>query len=392
MDVSAIKVDKSSRYPVYAQIEGQLMELIKGGAFEPTEPLPDERSFSASLGVTRVTLRRALAKLEHAGLVYKIRGKGVFPRKVVSDASFVRFDVPNRRAVAIAMPELWESHPEQHIRLAEAERLRRGRVETMVMGHVSEADELAHLARCQEVIRGVLFHRWGTQASLGNIEAARRFKLHVLVCGNGKERFDTDFVGADVSGCFRRVTEHFIAAGHRDILFVSQNVPLEPKAVEVYTDTVRAAGLRPLTVGRYACPPFSSRERAEVNVMMQGYLETAAVLRGKLKATAIIAESPCCCVGVLKALDEAGVAVPEDVELLAFGDAAEVEDCYGPEGVPFSTFSLPLEEIGEKAADTLLWRLDHPDAPRQSHEFEPEFVQRRTTRPLGSKQELKHVV
>jgi GntR family transcriptional regulator len=53
------------------------MSVIERGELVPGDKLPVEEQFAASLGVSRMTLRQALATLEKAGTVLRKRGRGV---------------------------------------------------------------------------------------------------------------------------------------------------------------------------------------------------------------------------------------------------------------------------------------------------------------------------
>jgi len=55
----------------------RLREAVLGGEFPPGEHLPPERELSATLGVSRLTLRAAVARLEGEGLVRARQGSGV---------------------------------------------------------------------------------------------------------------------------------------------------------------------------------------------------------------------------------------------------------------------------------------------------------------------------
>lgn len=61
--------------PAYAQIEQWLTELIGSGDLLPGDKLPKEKDFAAGLGVSRMTLRQALASLEARGVVERIPGR-----------------------------------------------------------------------------------------------------------------------------------------------------------------------------------------------------------------------------------------------------------------------------------------------------------------------------
>jgi GntR family transcriptional regulator len=63
---------------MYHQIYLVLREQIGEGRFDPTRPLPSEHELSAHFGVSRVTMRGALDKLEREGLISRQRGRGTF--------------------------------------------------------------------------------------------------------------------------------------------------------------------------------------------------------------------------------------------------------------------------------------------------------------------------
>ncbi|HET6379781.1 MAG TPA: GntR family transcriptional regulator [candidate division Zixibacteria bacterium] len=62
----------------YLQIEEELASRIERGMLEPGTRLPSERELARSLGVSRMTLRQALSRLEHRGLIDRAHGSGTF--------------------------------------------------------------------------------------------------------------------------------------------------------------------------------------------------------------------------------------------------------------------------------------------------------------------------
>jgi GntR family transcriptional regulator len=61
--------------PAHARIEQWLERLITGGRLRPEDKLPAEVEMATALGVSRMTLRQALATLEGKGLLVRRRGR-----------------------------------------------------------------------------------------------------------------------------------------------------------------------------------------------------------------------------------------------------------------------------------------------------------------------------
>ncbi|MFY0409179.1 GntR family transcriptional regulator [Solicola sp. PLA-1-18] len=62
--------------PAHARIERWVTGLVREGRLVATDRLPPEGDLAAALGVSRMTLRQALASLEQRGLVERRRGRG----------------------------------------------------------------------------------------------------------------------------------------------------------------------------------------------------------------------------------------------------------------------------------------------------------------------------
>jgi hypothetical protein len=66
---------RGSGATVYGQIEDWLAEAIGAGRLAPGERMPSEQDLAAWFGVSRMTLRQALAKLARRGLVTRTVGR-----------------------------------------------------------------------------------------------------------------------------------------------------------------------------------------------------------------------------------------------------------------------------------------------------------------------------
>lgn len=80
--VTAGTVQKgSSSKPLYAQVRDDLRARINSGEFKGGEALPPEPRLQDAYGVSRITLRRAVAELSTEGVVSKVPGRGTFVKR-----------------------------------------------------------------------------------------------------------------------------------------------------------------------------------------------------------------------------------------------------------------------------------------------------------------------
>ena len=71
-------LEASAPAPLYSQIREALRAEIERKALAPGAQLPPESALMEQFGVSRITVRQALAHLQTDGLVFKVPGKGTF--------------------------------------------------------------------------------------------------------------------------------------------------------------------------------------------------------------------------------------------------------------------------------------------------------------------------
>ena len=83
--MSKIKKNSSN----YEKIYKELKKSIEKGKIKEFEKLPTEMQLCETYDVSRITVRKALEKLEQDNLIQKIRGKGTFvtPMPIVQNKS-----------------------------------------------------------------------------------------------------------------------------------------------------------------------------------------------------------------------------------------------------------------------------------------------------------------
>jgi GntR family transcriptional regulator len=64
--------------PLYTRIQEYIAELILSGKLKPDSKIDSEREFSETLGVSRMTVRKALTELVNEGLLERKHGSGTY--------------------------------------------------------------------------------------------------------------------------------------------------------------------------------------------------------------------------------------------------------------------------------------------------------------------------
>ena len=76
--MQANPLKKTSERPLYKQLMQRLKNDITAGVYPAGERIPGEQALCAVYGVSRVTVRKALAEIEREGLLVRRQGKGTF--------------------------------------------------------------------------------------------------------------------------------------------------------------------------------------------------------------------------------------------------------------------------------------------------------------------------
>jgi GntR family transcriptional regulator len=116
-----IRLSKSSREPIYHQIENQIKALIASGQLTTGDPLPSIRLMAKELEISSITIRRAYQNLEYSGFILTSQGKGTFVAEVDPDRKSTMASQAVEEAVlkAITTAKQHELTNEEIIRMVE---------------------------------------------------------------------------------------------------------------------------------------------------------------------------------------------------------------------------------------------------------------------------------
>lgn len=139
----------------------RLRASLLHGTPRPGETLPPERELATELGVSRLTLRAALARLESEGLVRARQGDGVRvldPKRHATLVMLAHMDLVDEHGIAKAFLELRRAVACEALALATARMSDSAidAIEALAREQAREADDMRYIERDLEVSRAIL--------------------------------------------------------------------------------------------------------------------------------------------------------------------------------------------------------------------------------------------
>jgi len=166
---------------------------------------------------------------------------------------------------------------------------------------------------------------------------------------------------------------HLFTLGHRRIAFI--------KGQDFSSDTkVRWETIEQSTAKRgiKIDSDLTAQLEGDIPSPEIGYIAARKILAAKKPFTALFAFNDVSAIGAIRALQEAGLRVPEDVSVLGFDDVYAAE-FHNP---ALTTIRQPLFEMGQLAAQTLLQRIAQTKTNGKFSpviSVEPKLIVRRST-------------
>ncbi len=199
------------------------------------------------------------------------------------------------------------------------------------------------------------------------LDALADLKMPYVLLGNTyigrKDKLKKDaVVYDDVAGAYE-ATNYLIRLGHRRIAFVGNTLlPWFHRRYDGYRQAIKEARLEEVIV----------TEGWDVSYIEYGQLAAAELLRLAKPTTAIFGANDEIAGGVWKALVSRGIAIPQKVSLMGFGDRED----FSILEPSLTTVSVFQDKIGIELARMLLQKLKKPGLRLESVTFPCRIVER----------------
>lgn len=168
----------------------------------------------------------------------------------------------------------------------------------------------------------------------------------------------------------KEATTYLLNSGHRNIACIQGDRDSQPNKRRV--DGVKSA------IAEFGNADVEYTISGDSFSIQSGYLETKLLMNRTPRPTAIFALSYTILLGVIKALQDGALHVPEDVSVISFDDNVCL-DYFTP---PVIRVSQPVEEMGRLATKMLIGKIENGTSSSTQLELSTSMIQGWSVKPL----------
>jgi Transcriptional regulators len=362
----------------HRELTEALRALVAG--MRPGDRLPTQEALMRQFHVSDTTVLRSLEDLKREGRIVRRQGSGTF---VAGDAPATPATTPppsrSRLVAVMSRPNISPFFSDM-VQAVEAN-----------LGQHDLAPVLIVDTDVERRVRRTMAH-WGRGEIIGALHIGSAIltgleDLPTILIGESARDRDFCQVSLDNTLSGRRVGEYLWDLGHRNVAVVTIKVGGAPDAPPLQgVDRVRVAGIRALWEERggvwredwQIAHPFLLRpdDRRAVDVM-RSYLEPLFPASGP-RPTAIFAVHDEMALVAIRALEDMGLSVPDDVSVIGFNDAGTLAAFFRPS---LTTVRTPCAALATLAVHLFLDLLRTPENRPRSIRLPPEIIVRDSTGP-----------
>jgi DNA-binding LacI/PurR family transcriptional regulator len=269
------------------------------------------------------------------------------------------------RLIGLILPDITNPHFAKVAKVVETACLRAGFMDAVYS--TSEDDDrerqILEMMRMQRVA-GLIIIPTRSDAEHG-ARLAEQIHVPTVLLDSFVTGLPYDVVKLDNVRAGRLATEHLLGLGHRRIAVTTgrPNIATGEDRLRGYLDALDAHGIaadeRLLIAGRFD--------------QATAHDSTLRLLREPNPPTAIFALSNMMALGVLNAVQEVGLRVPEDISVLSIDDF-DFANIMSP---PPTVVAAPVEQMAQRAIDALLGEIQSKSVPSGRIElFQPQLISR----------------
>jgi DNA-binding LacI/PurR family transcriptional regulator len=362
-----VRIDHAASTPLYQQVATDIRRRIVSGEMPVGMQLPPHRELATRYGVSGITINKALSGLVSEGILNSRVGRGTFVARRPSgrearperNLGFVLRDLSSPFFSLVA-----------HAAQQRADELGCGLFFSSSSNRLDREEEQIQRFRDLHIAGLIVVSMSRTYRVTPTIQRLQDEGVpYVMVSYTHGE--DVPFIGVDLERAGYIATEHLIRAGRRRIAYAGDRF-----GSILYE--VRSGGYR-RALAEHGLPSGGDLEfeypfEGEWNDYRSGHAIGERIAASASPPDGMFVFNDLGALGVMDALLERGVRVPEDIAIVGLDDI----ELAGRARVPLTTVRQPADQIGAAAVDFVLARLAGEQPPLRRL-FEPHLVVRQSS-------------
>lgn len=347
----------------YEGLMEDLKEQILSGQIKPGDKIPSENTLAAEYGVSRQTVRKALAILENLGYVYAEHGRGTFCSELAGH-------IHSSRNIAVVTTYLSDYIFPRVIQGIDEVLTGEGYSIILKNTRNSRSREAKCLEELlQKDIEGMIIEPSKSQiycSHTGLYQKLEEYQIpYVFIQGCFEQMNDKPAVLMDDCKGGYLITKYLLEQGHKHIIGVFKADDSQGQhRHKGYVKALQEAGV-PYEPDNVVW--FYTEDRS-----MHPYERICQMASGGKEMDGVVCYNDQIALKVIHALQECGKKVPEDVSVTGY-DNSYMADAGG---IQLTTITHPQEKLGEMAAELLLSLIQKKDINMEEQRvvIEPELV------------------
>ena len=358
-------IDGSSLLPKYHQLKEHLRKQIRSGEIVPGDQLPSETELVGRFRLSRHTVRKAFAELEHEGWIFREQGRGTFcsfrERENTKSIAVITTYISNYIFPYI-MRGIERTLSSAGYILILANTWNDIRKETQCFENILNQD-----------IAGLIIEPTKSAEREHNREYFSELEKRNIPClflHAAYPDIDSAHVVMDDEAGGFMAAKHAVEMGHRHIAGIFKKDDLQGvRRQEGYRRALKESG----------CPiseDFIGNFTTE-RLFSFPYQFTRYLLQREHPPTAIVCYNDEVALKAMEAIRDAGLEVPRDISVIGYDNSHLAQTC----SPKLTSINHPKEEMGSRAAELMLdMVLGKADKPRFM--YAPEIAIRSSCRQM----------
>ena len=355
-------IDRNSSVPTYQQLTDKIISLVQSGKIIIGGFLPTEKEICDMSGLSRMTVRKSLQKLNQLGMVEAVRGRGTF---VVSKepTDNIKYSI----GFALRPERFIEEDPfYSQILMGVTQAAQNSQVHlAFIKGENISAE--SQIVRRYSILKNLSGIIVAGQMPSAFLDYLVKIHLPCVLINCGASQYPFDCVTSNQREIGGKVALHLMEQGHKQCLYLSG----EPDNI-AYEE--RLSGFQEI---------YCQDNDNQVHVLKGGKQSQSGrdmikkALRRNISFTAVATGNDMMAIGAMNELQDCGIRIPEDISVCGIDNVPIAENCRPS----LTTVHIEKQDMGSRALQIILERLMHPKKAQETVLLGTKLTERQSTGP-----------